>query len=75
VSLVLPIAAFFGAIVMASLCVLGALLYLPLGENGFAFGLGVVAVVYIVDAVVRAPELLERGRKLWAPATPRRAGA
>jgi hypothetical protein len=72
-ALVVPIASFFGAVVMATLCVIGSLLYLPLGERGFAFGLAVVAAVYVVDVVVRAPELLARGRRLWGPAEPRRA--
>ncbi len=71
VALIVPVAAFFGAIVMAALCVIFALLYLPLGERGFAFGLAVVGVVYVVDAVMRAPELLSRGRMLWAEARPR----
>jgi hypothetical protein len=69
VALVVPVASFFGAVVMAVLCVAGALLYLPLGERGFAVGLAVVAAVYVVDLVVRAPELLARGRRLWGPAT------
>lgn len=73
VALVLPVAAFFGAVVMAALCVIGALLYLPLGERGFAITLGVIGAIYVVDAVVRAPELLERGRLLWAEARPRGA--
>jgi hypothetical protein len=73
VALVLPVAAFFGAIVMAALCVIGSLLYLPLGERGFAFGLAVIGAIYIVDAVMRAPELLQRGRLLWAEARPRGA--
>jgi hypothetical protein len=71
VALVVPVAAFFGAVVMAALCVIGAILYLPLQERGFALGLAFVGAIYLVDAVLRAPELLERGRLLWAEARPR----
>jgi hypothetical protein len=75
IALVVPLAAFFGAVVMAALCIAGALLYLPLGETGFAAGLAVVAAIYVVDVVVRAPELLARGRRLWGPAASRGARA
>lgn len=71
IALVVPVAAFFGAVAMAALSVVGSLLYLPIGERGFAFALAIVAAIYLVDAVLRAPELLERGRLLWAEARPR----
>ncbi|MBM4279900.1 MAG: hypothetical protein FJ137_03840 [Deltaproteobacteria bacterium] len=45
-TLVLPVAAFLGAVVGAALGVIGALMYLPLGERGFAVTLAVGAAIW-----------------------------
>ncbi len=65
-ALVVPIAAFFGALAMIGICAIGAVMYLRLGEVGFALVLVAVAAAFIAELVVRAPELGKTGRRLWS---------
>lgn len=68
VALVVPVAAVFGAVAMIAICGVGGLLYLRLGEIGFALVLGGVALAFVIDLIVRAPELGKVGRRLWSAA-------
>lgn len=68
VALVVPVAAFFGALAMIAICGVGASLYLRLAERGLALVLAAIAVVFVVDLFVRAPELGQKGRRLWSSA-------
>jgi hypothetical protein len=67
VALLFPTTGFFAALVLGGMFTCAAILYVKIGESGFATVSALLALAYFIDMVVRTPEILIEGKRLWAP--------